>query len=143
MKKNRVVKYALPAFFLFYLFILSAHAKIFSKVYYVKIDHIDKTAYMFDNDFKKLVDSSYVPKTSMEVLPSGKPFWFLALKSDVIRRNGDGTTEVVTHDPRYYEMNHHFVMAYGSENKPATDQCGFSRPIASRSEEHTSELQSH
>ncbi len=134
MKKNRFVKYTLPIFFFFYLFILSAHAKIFTKVYYVKVDHIDKTAYMFDNNFKKLVDSAYVPNTSMEIFPSGKPYWYLGLKSDVIRKNGDGSIDVVTHDPRYYEMNHHFVMAYGSEKKPATDECGFSRPIAVGSE---------
>lgn len=113
-------------------FSLTGLAHVITKVRYVKIDHHAHTAYLYDENFKKLSDSDYVAKTSMEKISD--TLWLLGFKVDVIRRLGPHKIKVVSNDPRYNEMSHHFVFGYSSPNKTVIDECTVARPIGNGSE---------
>lgn len=113
-------------------FSLNSLAHVFTKVRYVKIDHHQHSAYMYDQNFKQLPDSLFVAKTSMEIIPA--TIWLLGFKVDVIRRLGDHKVKVVSNDPRYNEMSHHFVFGYRSPDKAVIDECAVARPIVNGSE---------
>ncbi|MFV2058944.1 MAG: hypothetical protein ACC707_20990 [Thiohalomonadales bacterium] len=116
------------------LFVSAANAAPYSVTRYVKIDHQDRSAYVYDDDFTVLTANPYVPKTSIEVLPDNEIIWYLGAKIDVVRKNPDSSIDVLSADPSYYEMNHHLVWVYQSANKRVTDDCGFNRPLAAGSE---------
>lgn len=112
----------------------TAVAQPFVSTRYVGIDHAGHTAYLYDEQFQRLPDSPYVAGTSMETLPEGKPLWLLGAKVDVVKRAADGSIDVVSDDPAYYEMNHHFTWIYHSDLRPVTDPCGINQPLAAGSE---------
>lgn len=113
---------------------LWAGAGPFASTRYVHINHMEHSAYIYNEEFERLQDSPFVPGTSVEVLPEGQTFWMLGATIDVIKRNPDGSIEVVSDDPAYYEMNHHFTWYYYSPSREVTDLCGVNVPLAAGSE---------
>lgn len=113
---------------------VSVNAAPYSITRYIKIDPQEQSAYVYDDSFIALPENPYVPNSSIDVLPEGEISWYLGAKIDVIRKNPDSSISVVSADPRYYEMNHHIVWAYVSDNKRLTDECGANRPLAAGSE---------
>lgn len=101
---------------------------------YIKVDHHGHSAYVFDENFNQLPDNPYIPHTSIEVFPSEHNVWYLGSKIDIVRKNSDGSIDVKSDDPRYYEMNHHAVWIYVSDHRKVTDVCGYNRPLAAGSE---------
>ncbi len=101
---------------------------------YVAIDNINRTSYVFDENFVALPDNPLIPNTSIETLPSDKILWLIGTTIDVIRRNENGSIDVVSNEPAYSEMVHHMVWGYKSENRIRDYKCGIARPIASGSE---------
>ena len=111
-----------------------ASAAPFTQTRYVHINHMDHSAYVYNQDFQRLPDSPFIPGTSIEVLPEGTPLWMLGATIDIVKRGADGSIDVVSDDPAYYEMNHHFTWYYYSENREVTDPCGVNIPLAAGSE---------
>ncbi len=103
-------------------------------VRYVGIDHQSHSAYIYDENFNRLLDSPYIEGGSIDPLPEGQPIWFLGTSVDIVKRNPDGSVDVVSDDPDYYEMNHHFTWVYVSESRGMTSDCGFPQPVAAGSE---------
>jgi len=112
----------------------SASAAPFTSTRYVHINHMDHSAYVYNEHFQRLPDSPFIPGTSIEVLPEGTPLWMLGATIDVVKRHPDGSIDVVSDDPNYYEMNHHFTWYYYSPNREVTDPCGVNIPLATGSE---------
>jgi hypothetical protein len=111
-----------------------ASAAPFVSTRYVHINHMDHSAYVYDEHFQRLPDSPYIPGTSIEALPEGKPLWMLGATIDIVKRNPDGSLDTVSDDPAYYEMNHHFTWYYYSPKREVTDPCGINIPLATGSE---------
>lgn len=101
-----------------------AHASPQLMTTYVEIDPVNKTAFAFDENFKRLPDYPNNPKTSMIVLPDNQAYWYVASDIDVVRRNPDGSVEIVSGDPAYAEMVHHLVWVYKSPNRTRDYTCG-------------------
>ncbi|MFV1984539.1 MAG: hypothetical protein ACC657_13435 [Thiohalomonadales bacterium] len=101
---------------------------------YIKIDTVNHTAFMYDENFNQHPDNPENPKTSVIVLPTNQPFWSLAQDYDVIRRNSDGSIDVLSADPAYSEMVHHMVMFYSAPNRTRADYTDFPAPFSSGSE---------
>lgn len=112
-----------------------AQAEPFNTTRYVRIDHMHHTAYIHDENFKRLPDNPLIAGTSVDPLPADKPRWFLGAKVDVVHRNHHtGEVHVMSTNPAYSEMNHHFVWAYRSPNRPLTERCPSNLPIGTGSE---------
>lgn len=109
-------------------------ADVFSMTRYVRVDHMNHTAYAYDENFKRLPDNPFIPGSSVQVLPDGVPLWLKGATIDMVRRNPDGSVDVVSSDPAYHEMNHHMVWFYASPNRVSKDNCGIDWPMASGSE---------
>lgn len=107
-------------------------AKVFTVTRYIEINHEMHSAYMYDENFQRLPDNPRIPNTSIYNLPN-KPLWLLGFNADIVRRHESGRVHVLSHDPAYSEMNHHFVMTYSSPSRPEMDACT-NRPIGAGSE---------
>lgn len=112
----------------------SAAAAPFTLTRYVHIDHAAHTAYIYDEQFNRLEDSPFIAGTSVEPLPQDRPLWYLGASVDIVRQLPDGRLDVVSDDPAYYEMNHHFTWIYYSPTREVTDPCGVLMPLAAGSE---------
>ena len=110
-----------------------SQADVFSRTRYVEIEHHTHSAYVYNEAFQRLPDHPNLPGSSLESFPEGKPLWFLGFNVDVVQRHDDGTIEVMSHDPAYFEMLHHLVLTYSSPNRPTVDRCT-NRPIGTGSE---------
>lgn len=111
---------------------MPSEANVYAVTRYVAIDHETHTAYTYNENFQKLADNPRIPGASIEYFPD-KARWLLAFATDVVRRHDNGQIEVVSHQPAYHEMVHHFVFAYSSPNRETVDSCG-NTPIAAGSE---------
>lgn len=107
---------------------------------YVRVDPVHHSAYIYDASFTRLPDNPFLPKTSIDVFPEHAPVWFLGSKVDMVRRMPDGSLRVVSDEPAYYEMTHHFAWLYASPHRQTFEPCsanaspGFSSPLATGSE---------
>ncbi len=89
-----------------------SQAGVFSRTRYVGIEPHTHSAYLYDEAFQRLPDHPDIPGSSIEPFPEGQPLWILGFKVDVVQRHDDGTIKVMSHDPAYFEMIHHLVLAY-------------------------------
>jgi hypothetical protein len=103
-----------------------------SETWYVGIDHQMHTAYIYDENFGRFPENPNISGTSI-IQFQDTPRWLLGYNVDVVRRHGNSEVEVVSNEPAYYEMVHHFVMTYVSSGRPNVDRCTH-RPIATGSE---------
>ena len=116
----------------------TATAAPFSQVYYVGVDytqpdHHHQTAHIYDARLQPLPPAGD-PRTSRIELASGRPVWLLGVKVDMVaRKPGTGTFRVVSQEPAYHEMNHHFTLRHAGSSRTAYDRCGI-RPFAAGSE---------
>ena len=111
-----------------------AHAERIEKIHYVGVDRSSGTAYLYDQNFTRLPDNPLVSGTSWEPL-TDQVLWLTGYRVDAVRRNADGSIDVVSDNPAYSEMNHHFVMAYLSADRPLPLPCLLhTSPIVSGSE---------
>jgi hypothetical protein len=101
-----------------------AHANPRIMTFYVEIDSVDNTAYVFDESFNKLPEFPRNPKTSMMVFPDNEPFWYVGSNIDVVRRNSDESIDVLSDDSAYAEMIHHLVWIYSTPNRTRDYTCG-------------------
>jgi hypothetical protein len=101
-----------------------AQAEPYMSTRYVRIDMAANTAYSYDQNFVRLPDNPDRPGTSQEVLPEGKKQWFLGADVDVVKRHADGTLEVVSNQPAYAQIPHHYIWRYVTDTRPAKDVCG-------------------
>ena len=108
-------------------------AQPYSMVRYVRVDHAAHTAYIYDEQFNKLQDSPYIAGGSIEYLPEGKTLWYLGSAIDMIRRNNNGSIDILSDNSNYTEMNHHFTFVYYTPNR-TYENCNDNMPIASGSE---------
>ena len=100
-----------------------SQAGVFSRTRYVGIEHHSHSVYLYDEAFQKLPDHPEIPGRSLESFPEGQPLWMLGFKVDVVRRQDDGTIRVMSHDPAYFELVHHLVLAYRSPTRPTVPAC--------------------
>ncbi|MFV1985310.1 MAG: hypothetical protein ACC657_17315 [Thiohalomonadales bacterium] len=101
---------------------------------YIGIDSVNHTAFMYDEHFEQYPENPDNPKTSVIALPANFPFWSLAQNYDVVRRNDDGSIDVLSKDPAYFEMVHHMVMFYSAPNRPRADIYDYPGPFSTGSE---------
>ena len=101
---------------------------------YAGIDSVTNTAYVYDESFVRLPDNPVIPNTSISLLPVNKVLWYLGGSVDVVRKNSDGSVDVVSDDPSYSEMVHHMTWGYSSPNQTRTYPCGIARPFSTGSE---------
>jgi hypothetical protein len=101
---------------------------------YIGIDTVSHTAFMYDEHFNQHPDNPENPKTSVIVLPINFSFWTLAQNYDVVRRNENGSIDVLSNDPAYFEMVHHMVMFYSAPNKTRNDPNDYPAPFSTGSE---------
>jgi len=101
---------------------------------YLGIDTSKHTAFMYDENFNQYPDNPENPKTSVIPLPLNFPFWTLAQNYDVVRRNENGSIDVLSNDPAYFEMVHHMVMFYSAPNRARVDITDYPAPFSTGSE---------
>jgi len=89
-----------------------AQAAPFTTTRYVRIDLKGHTGLMYDQAFRQLPEAPGKKRASAEFFPKGKPRWYLGYDVDIVRRNSDGSVEVLSSDPAYSEMNHHISLLY-------------------------------
>jgi len=101
---------------------------------YIGIDTVNHTAFMYDEHFNQHPDNPDNLKTSVIVLPDNMPFWSLAQNYDVVRRNDDGSIDVLSNNPAYFKMVHHMVMFYSAPNRVRVDITDYPAPFSTGSE---------
>lgn len=95
---------------------LQTQAEPYTTTRYVRIDHKAHTAYLYDEQFVRLPDAPDKHGTSVEFLPEASSRWFLGSEVDVVRRSHDASIQIVSTDPAYSEMVHHFYMRFFTAN---------------------------
>jgi len=134
-KWNKNLNYLLSGCFivaLFFSLTTLATATPFSTTRYVKMDTLNNTGYIYDEEFIRLPDDPQIPGTSAEYLPENKSRWFLGTDVDIVRRNYDLTIDILSQDPAYSTINHHFIWRYVTDSRPVKDPCGILPIAASR-----------
>ncbi len=101
---------------------------------YYGIDTVNNTAYAYDENFVQLPDNPQDPKSSVVLFPKDKPLWYVANTFDVVRRNDDGSLDILSDDPAYSEMVHHLVWGYTAPNRTYKYQCGVALLMGAGSE---------
>ncbi len=136
VRKNQcLISFSIAVFFLLMFVMQNSYAAASVKTRYVGIDLVDDTtSYVFDENFKQLPDNPKNSKTSIELLPKDNAFWYTGSTIDVIRRNDDGSIDVLSNNPAYSEMVHHMVWGYSSPNRIRDYKCGIARPLGAGSE---------
>lgn len=99
-----------------------AQATSYDSTRYVRIDLKDHTAFIYDENFRQLPAAPDRKRTSAEFFPQGESRWFLGYDVDVVRRNADGSTQILSSDPAYSEMNHHFIFRYVRDVPPPQEK---------------------
>lgn len=135
MNKNLILRALnIATIFLLMFTVQNSYAASSVMTRYVAIDSVGKTSYVFDENFKQLLDNPLIPKTSIEALPTDRALWYTGSKIDVIRRNANGSIDILSDNPAYSEMVHHIVWGYKTPNRVRNYKCKVARPLASGSE---------
>ncbi|MFV2060132.1 MAG: hypothetical protein ACC653_05570 [Gammaproteobacteria bacterium] len=92
---------------------------------YVGVDAVENSAYAYDENFVRMPDNPVIPKTSYIPLPENQALWYVASNIDIVRRNDDGSIDIVSDNPAYSEMIHHLVWGYTAPNRQREFECGY------------------
>lgn len=101
---------------------------------YIGIDTVNHTAYIYNENFVQYPINPENHKSSVIDFSTIPAFWSLAQSYDVVRRNNNGSIDVLSSDPAYSEMVHHVAMLYSAPNRPRNDPNDFPSPFSTGSE---------